>query len=159
MYIRTETIGLRCLARSHTSSFCSCLCGQRAYPRWFLGRVGRNPLSHTLTRQRFKTPSRKGGKNHLYSTSLDQCHNILASSFFPFWHLLPMGEKFGGFNISSLSPCHSCLSTLVIYVCCMNKYIEKTTPSVCPPIYARKFKVHSHMHILWGSLLYILWSY
>jgi hypothetical protein len=45
------------------------------YRRWFLGRVGRTPLSHTHARRRFKTLSRKGGKNRLYSTSLHQCIN------------------------------------------------------------------------------------
>ena len=36
---------------------------RRAYPRRFLGRVGRTPLSPTLTWRRFQMPSRKGVKN------------------------------------------------------------------------------------------------
>ena len=46
------------------------LCPRRAYPRRFLGRVGRTPLSHTLTWRRFQMPSWKGVKNRLYSTLL-----------------------------------------------------------------------------------------
>ena len=34
-----------------------------AYPRRFLGRVGRTPLSPTLIWRRFQMPSRKGVKN------------------------------------------------------------------------------------------------
>src|SRR3990170_2161295 len=52
------------------------VCDWRAYPRRFLGRVGRTPLSQSLTRRRFKMPSRKGVKNHLYSTSLYKCKYI-----------------------------------------------------------------------------------
>ena len=46
---------------------------RRAYPRRFLGRVGRTPLSPTLTWRRFQMSSRKGVKNHLYSTDAYQC--------------------------------------------------------------------------------------
>ena len=49
------------------------VCARRAYPRWFLGRVGRTPLSQSLTRQQFQMPSRKGVKNHLCSTDAYQC--------------------------------------------------------------------------------------
>lgn len=49
------------------------VCARRAYPRRFLGRVGRTPLSHTLTWVRVQMPSRKGVKNHLYSTGAYQC--------------------------------------------------------------------------------------
>src|SRR5215216_7003412 len=44
------------------------LCPRRAYPRRFLGRVGRTPLSPTLTWRWFQMPSRKGVKNRLYGT-------------------------------------------------------------------------------------------
>ena len=43
---------------------------QGSLSRRFLGRVGRTPLSPSLTRWRFQMPSRKGVKNRLYSTSL-----------------------------------------------------------------------------------------
>ena len=45
---------------------------RRAYPRRFLGRVGRTPLSPTLSWRRFQMPSRKGVKNRLYSTDAYQ---------------------------------------------------------------------------------------
>ena len=48
------------------------VCARRAYPRWFLGRVGRTPLSPTLTWRRFQMSSRKGVKNRLYSTDAYQ---------------------------------------------------------------------------------------
>ena len=48
------------------------VCARRAYPRWFLGRVGRTPLSPTLTWWRFQMPSRKGVKNLLYSINVYQ---------------------------------------------------------------------------------------
>ena len=48
------------------------VCARRAYPRRFLGRVGRTPLSPTLTWRRFQMPSRKGVKNRLYSTDAYQ---------------------------------------------------------------------------------------
>ena len=55
------------------------VCARRAYPRRFLGHVGRTPLLQSLIRRRFRTPSRKGIKNRLYSTSLyqynRQCRN------------------------------------------------------------------------------------
>ena len=38
------------------------VCARRAYPRRFLGRVGRTPLSPTLTWRQFQMPSRKGVK-------------------------------------------------------------------------------------------------
>ena len=38
------------------------VCARRAYPRRFLGRVGRTPLLPTLTWRRFQRPSRKGVK-------------------------------------------------------------------------------------------------
>src|SRR4051812_1060362 len=38
------------------------VCARRAYPRRFMGRVGRTPLSHTLTWPQFQMPSRKGVK-------------------------------------------------------------------------------------------------
>ena len=38
------------------------VCARRAYPRRFLGRVGRTFLSPTLTWRRFQMPSRKGVK-------------------------------------------------------------------------------------------------
>ena len=38
------------------------MCARRAYPRRFLGRVGRTSLSPTLTRRRFQMPSQKGVK-------------------------------------------------------------------------------------------------
>ena len=46
---------------------------RRAYPRRFLGRVGRTPLSPTLTWRWFQMPSRKGVLNRLYSTDAYQC--------------------------------------------------------------------------------------
>ena len=46
------------------------VCARRAYPRRFLGLVGRTPLSPSLTRRRFQMSSRKGVKNHLYSTCI-----------------------------------------------------------------------------------------
>ena len=75
MYIPTEMIGFRCLARSHTSSFCPSLCARRAYPLLFLGCVGRIPLSPTLTWRRFRMPSRKGVKNRLFRTDAYQCRH------------------------------------------------------------------------------------
>ena len=36
------------------------VCARRAYPQRFLGRVGRTPLSPTLTWRQFQMPSRKG---------------------------------------------------------------------------------------------------
>ena len=49
-----------------------CICILAPYPRRFLGRVGRTPLSPSLTRQRFQIPSWKGVKNCLYSTDTHQ---------------------------------------------------------------------------------------
>ena len=46
------------------------VCARRAYPRRFLGRVGRTPLSPTLTWRRFQMPSRKGVLNRLFRSSL-----------------------------------------------------------------------------------------
>ena len=46
------------------------MCARRAYPRRFLGRVGRTPLSPTLTWRRFQMPSRKGVLNRLFRSSL-----------------------------------------------------------------------------------------
>ena len=51
----------------------SSVCARRAYPRRFLGRVGRTPLSPTLTWRRFQMPSRKGVKNRLFRTDAHQC--------------------------------------------------------------------------------------
>jgi len=45
----------------------------RAYPRRFLGRVGRTPLSPTLTWRWFQMSSWKGVLNRLFRTSLYQC--------------------------------------------------------------------------------------
>src|SRR3989337_2882367 len=39
----------------------------------FLGRVGRTPLSPTLTWRQFQMPSRKGIKNRLFRTDAHQC--------------------------------------------------------------------------------------
>ena len=39
------------------------------------GSCGKDPPSPTLTWRRFQMPSRKGVKNHLYSTSLYQCRS------------------------------------------------------------------------------------
>jgi len=44
------------------------VCARTANPRRFLGRVGRTPLSPTLTWRRFRMPSRKGVKNRLFRT-------------------------------------------------------------------------------------------
>ena len=41
----------------------SYVCARRAYPRRFLGHVGRTPLSPTLTWRRFQMSARKGVKN------------------------------------------------------------------------------------------------
>ena len=48
------------------------VCAGRAYPQRFLGRVGRIPLSPTLTWRRFRMPSRKGVKNRLFRTDAYQ---------------------------------------------------------------------------------------
>ena len=56
-------------------------CPRRAYPRRFLGRVGRTPLSPTLTWRRFQMPPRKGVKNRLYSTNVYQCMHGKMLSF------------------------------------------------------------------------------
>src|SRR3990170_8279570 len=48
------------------------VCARRAYPRRFLGRVGRTLLSPTLTWRRFQMPSRKGVKNRLFRTDAHQ---------------------------------------------------------------------------------------
>ena len=72
-------------------------------------------------------------------TSWGETHTILA--FFichPFWHLLPMGEKFRGFKGNDFilkiglfsSVCLSCISSLLCF---------------------------AWLNILWGSLLYICW--
>ena len=52
----------------------SSVCARRAYPRWFLGRVGTTAPTPTLTWRRFQMPSRKGLKNHLFRTDAYQCH-------------------------------------------------------------------------------------
>ena len=52
------------------------VCARRAYPQRFLGRVGRTPLSPTLTWRRFRMPSRKGVKNHLFRTDAYQCMTL-----------------------------------------------------------------------------------
>ena len=49
------------------------VCARRAYPRRFLGHVGRTLLSPTLTWQHFQMPSRKAIKNRLFSTDAYQC--------------------------------------------------------------------------------------
>ena len=46
------------------------VCARRAYPRRFLGRVGRTALSTALTLRRFQMPSRKGVLNHLLRSLL-----------------------------------------------------------------------------------------
>ena len=48
------------------------VCARRAYPRRFLGRVRKTPLSPSLTRRRFQMPSRKGVKNRLFRTDAHQ---------------------------------------------------------------------------------------
>src|SRR3990170_3320834 len=55
------------------------VCAWRAYPRRFLGRVGRTALSPTLTWRRFQMPSRKGVKNRLFRTDAHQCTLIFMS--------------------------------------------------------------------------------
>ena len=50
-----------------------CICIEDPYPRRFLGRVGRTPLSQSLTWRRFQMPPRKGVKNLLFSTDAYQC--------------------------------------------------------------------------------------
>ena len=60
------------------------VCARRAYPRWFLGRVGRTPLSPTLTWRRFQMPSRKGVKNRLFRTDAYQCW-IIRSLWWLHW--------------------------------------------------------------------------
>ena len=49
------------------------ICIEAPYPRRFLGRVGRTPLSPTLTWRRFQMPSRKGVKNRLFRIDAHQC--------------------------------------------------------------------------------------
>ena len=49
------------------------VCARRAYPRRFLGRVGRTPLLPTLTWRWFQMPSRKGVLNRLFRTDAHQC--------------------------------------------------------------------------------------
>ena len=56
------------------------MCARRAYPRWFLVRVGRTPLSPTLTRWRFRMPSRKGVENHLYSTDVYRWFDLVVAN-------------------------------------------------------------------------------
>ena len=63
----------------------------RAYPRRFLGRVGRTPLSPTLTWRWFQMPSRKGVKNRLYSTNTYQRTLHVYQPFEPVMEKL--GEK------------------------------------------------------------------
>ena len=55
------------------------VCPRRAYPRRFLGRVGRTLLSPTLTWRRFEMPSWKGVKNRLFRTDAHQCDSICIS--------------------------------------------------------------------------------
>ena len=69
MYIPTEMVEFRCLARSHMAP--AWVPGE-PIPDDFLGRVGRIPLSPTLTWRRFQMSSRKGVKNHLFSTDAYQ---------------------------------------------------------------------------------------
>ena len=86
MYLRLETILLyNCIFSSTVrisvferspvahNLILPSMCARKAYPRRFLGRVGRMPPSPTLTRWRFRTSSRKGVKNRLYSTDVYQC--------------------------------------------------------------------------------------
>ena len=86
MYLRPETISLYNCIFSYTvriyvfvrspvahDLILPNVCARRAYPRRFLGRVGRTPLSPTLTWRRFQMPSRKGVLNRLYSTDAYQC--------------------------------------------------------------------------------------
>ena len=86
MYLRPETILLyNCIFFSSTlrisifkrspvahDLILPNVCARRAYPRRFMGRVGRTPLSPTLTRRQFQMSSRKGVKNRLYSTDAYQ---------------------------------------------------------------------------------------
>ena len=55
------------------------VCARRAYPRWFMGRVGRTPLSPSLTWQRFRTPSQKGVKNICLAPTRtsEGCHIVM----------------------------------------------------------------------------------
>jgi len=46
---------------------------QGTLSRRFLGRVGRTPVSPTLTWRHFQMPSQKGVKNRLYSSDAYQC--------------------------------------------------------------------------------------
>ena len=48
------------------------VCARRAYPRQFLGCVGRTPLSPTLTWQLFQMLSRKGVLNRLFRNDVHQ---------------------------------------------------------------------------------------
>jgi hypothetical protein len=61
------------------------VCIPTPYRIWFLGRVGWTPLSHTLTRWRFKTLSPKGVKNLLYRTSMHQCIHYFGRGFNWLW--------------------------------------------------------------------------
>ena len=69
MYIPTEMIGFRCLARSHTALACV-PGGPIPDDLWVMWEGP--PLSPTLTWRRFQMPSRKGVKNRLLRTEACQ---------------------------------------------------------------------------------------
>jgi len=64
---RMDRLAIRDIRKSFIGTT---VCTMAPYPRWFLGCVGRTPLSPTLTWRRFQMPPWKGVKNRLYSTSL-----------------------------------------------------------------------------------------
>ena len=70
MYIPTEMIGFRCLARSHTAP--AYVPGGPIPDDFWVVWEG-PPLSPTLTWRWFQMPSRKGVKNRLFRTDAHQC--------------------------------------------------------------------------------------
>ena len=68
-----HTYGNDCVSMGHPIADELIWCPRRAYPRQFLDRVGRTPLSPTLTWRRFQMSSQKGVKNRLFRTNTHQC--------------------------------------------------------------------------------------
>ena len=84
-------------------------------------------------------------------------HMGFSRSFLPFWHLLPMGEKFRGFSGGLVvDVIHAYLSVLYMFMAWMS-YVYRVNFNVVN--ICNEIQVHSHVHILWGSFLYILWFY
>jgi hypothetical protein len=78
--------------------------------------------------------------------------------FRPFWQWMPIGEKVRGFE-GNLALCFGFVLKHLPCMLCMVVYIVETPPTTLVGNICNEIQVHSHMHILWGSLLYIGWFY